>query len=697
MPAILVASAALVVGYVWVEGGERSGLTAVIGLLCLALAGVLAGRRSSSRAAAWGVTTSAALALVYLAFNSGGYAAGPVGGTAMVLAALLALALVVRRGTGRLDSVLIVGAAALAAYAFMQGLSVAWSNAPERALIDAGRTSTYLLLLLVGAVAASNLARLRALAAMITAALALVVLAGLAAWLAPDLLNPPEEFTTTRLSFPLGYWNGMGLMAAAAIVLSLHHARSGPAWQRVIAAGICPALAATLLFTFSRGGFVVLGIGLVVLVVLGASWPLLTAFAATVGPSVGAVAAAYGATLLADPAATQVQRTAEGHSVAGPIALWCALAAILAALLLIVERRLATRPPQWAPRPKAVRLVALAGLVAVLGAAAAAGAGTAVVERLEGFSDEGPTADRDLRARLTQFTASGRLEQYEAALDGFETQPVRGVGSGTWEFLWHQHRDTPAGVAEAHSLYVETLGELGLVGFALIVVALIALGIGLYRARTHIGDTPLLGAVAACFVMWLVHAGIEWDWELPATTAWVFPLLGGALAARTWEAEQLGSSGHAVLAVTGLALALVPAAIGIGAGAGDRAERRLADGDCLSAVDAAEKANRLLDVRPTPHAVVGICLAQEERYAEAASEIGRAVELDPESWRYHYLAGLVEGARRRDLRPPMRRAVALNPATPLMRGVRLQFLTDEPRDWRRETRRALRRLREVPE
>ena len=58
-----------------------------------------------------------------------------------------------------------------------------------------------------------------------------------------------------RLSYPLTYWNALGLLAGLGIVFCAHLTTSlqEPPLVRVLAAAPIPALACTILFTFSRG------------------------------------------------------------------------------------------------------------------------------------------------------------------------------------------------------------------------------------------------------------------------------------------------------------------------------------------------------------------------------------------------------------------------------------------------------------
>jgi hypothetical protein len=61
-------------------------------------------------------------------------------------------------------------------------------------------------------------------------------------------------------------------------------------------------------------------------------------------------------------------------------------------------------------------------------------------------------------------------------------------------------------------LYLETAAELGLVGLVLL---LAALGAPLVAAARQ----PHAGApAAAAYSTFLLHAGLDWDWEMPVTT-----------------------------------------------------------------------------------------------------------------------------------------------------------------------------------
>ena len=74
------------------------------------------------------------------------------------------------------------------------------------------------------------------------------------------------------------------------------------------------------------------------------------------------------------------------------------------------------------------------------------------------------------------------------------------------------------------------LGELGLVGLALL---LVALGVPLVLAVMRLpgGERHAYAAFLAAALTLLVHAGVDWDWEMPAVFLWFFAASGVVVAA----------------------------------------------------------------------------------------------------------------------------------------------------------------------
>jgi O-antigen ligase len=119
----------------------------------------------------------------------------------------------------------------------------------------------------------------------------------------------------------------------------------------------------------------------------------------------------------------------------------------------------------------------------------------------------------------------------EVALDAFEHEPARGRGAGTFALEWDRHRPTEYQIEDAHSLYFEIRGELGIIGLLLVTAAIILVLAG-FAARARGPDRVAGGALFGAGLAWTVHAGVDWDWEMPVVTCWFFTAGGLALAAR---------------------------------------------------------------------------------------------------------------------------------------------------------------------
>jgi O-antigen ligase len=141
-----------------------------------------------------------------------------------------------------------------------------------------------------------------------------------------------------------------------------------------------------------------------------------------------------------------------------------------------------------------------------VGAAAAVGLGLLLALPAGSLADE--LADR----------AGDRAWYWHVAWQEAAEAPLFGRGAGSFATSWLERLPVNVAVQDAHSVYLETLAELGLVGLALLVLAL---GIPLAAALRGVG-----AAAAAGYVAFLVQAGVDWHWELPAVT--VAGLLCGA-------------------------------------------------------------------------------------------------------------------------------------------------------------------------
>lgn len=101
-----------------------------------------------------------------------------------------------------------------------------------------------------------------------------------------------------------------------------------------------------------------------------------------------------------------------------------------------------------------------------------------------------------------------RTAYWRVAAREAEANPVAGSGAGTFADWWLRERPKPISTKEAHSLYVETVAELGPFGLALVLVVFVLPAAVARRS-------PLGAAVVA----YAVAAAADFHWELAGVTA----------------------------------------------------------------------------------------------------------------------------------------------------------------------------------
>jgi O-Antigen ligase len=450
-----------------------------------------------------------------LAFFSGGYfdeprLVGALAAWALAGAAAVATARPLpRSGSGRLA---LGGAAALAA---LTVASIAWAPLAGPALDDAQRALLYLGALVA---AAAFLPACRAFLEPALAGGALAVVSyGFSERFLPGLFDLRESATAGgRLEQPLTYWNAMGALAAMGLVLAARLAgdERRPAWLRAGAAAAAAPLGAGVYLTFSRGAIAALAAGLVVLAGLAPRRAQLRALALSV--ATGAIAALCCGLL---PWVRSLEQSGPAPGLQGLLALGAvATLAALAAWVTLRWTRQGAAEPRSAPR---LGLAGTAAAVALVGA-------VLLTAAIEGRPEAGSPADGARTERLRSLDST-RYDYWRVALDTFASHPLAGTGAGGFRVEWLRERDEPDASRDAHSLYLETLAELGLAGLA----ALLAFvgGLGLCARRAFRADPAALAGPIALVATWLVHGALDWDWEMPAVTLPAIVAAGAIVAA----------------------------------------------------------------------------------------------------------------------------------------------------------------------
>lgn len=499
-----------------------------------------------------------------LGFDQGGYSPASWVWSAALLAAsgVALLRARVRRPT-RLETAFLGALAGLFAWTLV---SATWSLDPTGSLLEAQRVLLYLATAVAFALLVRPTARGPMLAGVL-AAVALLCFAGLADVLVGDdpvgavSADPDSE---NRLSGPIGYANALALLAAMGVLLALGLA---VVVERLALRGLClavvPPLIVTLYFTYSRGGWLALAVG---------------------------------------------------------------LAAALGIRVRGIDRRLAV------PR----------GAAAVL---ALALAGTAVVR-----SFSAPTATPAAgSARLLTLSGSSRGDYWRVAGQDVEDHPVLGSGAGSYGRYWLRHRPVPQPAQDAHSLYLETLAELGPLGLGLLLVALGAPVAAAIKARGDALTPAALGPYAA----FLAHAAQDWDWELPAVTVVAILCAAALLAARRGN-RPLARPAQ----LAGGAVALSLAALVLAAYAGNR-ELAVAES---GSEGSARRAARLQPWSSEPWRLLGEARLARGEVAGARTAFLEGLERDDGDWELWVdLALASDGSQRRQA---LEQARSLNPRDP---------------------------------
>ena len=591
------------------------------------------------------IGVAAAAGMGALAAADGGYFPPSWGWTALVALWVVAAWLLL----GRVELAAgWLGLAFLGAFAGLAGwtwLSLLWTENTVQTALEGFRLIAYL-----GAAAAFVFVTRRetapALLRGVLAAITLVSAYGLATRLFPDRLGTYDPIATYRLSEPIGYWNGLGIFAAIGALLALGVlARDRSLLARCLAGAAFPVLLCTLFFTFSRGAWVALGVGFVAAFALDPRRLHLVVAAIVVGvPAALALLAGASSQALTERDSPLFAAVDQGRVVALIVVVCSIVAAAAVAALAAAERRV---HPARSVRLAFATLLALA-VVGASGAVLVKFGGPAELVRDAYDSFRVPaTEPEELEERLFSFSGSYRPELWEAAWDQYRDHPILGAGPGTYEEYWNRHRPISHIVRDAHNVYLETLGELGVVGFLFL---LIVLGVPLIAAFGARREPLAVGAFGA-YVAYLVHAGVDWDWELTGLTLPALACGVALIALRPTDAAPIapGTGVRFAGAATAIVLAGI-ALVGLVGSSAISASQEAAQAsppDYAEAEDQARKARRWARWSSEPWQRLGEAQLGRGEVAAARESFRKAVAKEPSDWQLWFdLAQASTGSER---------------------------------------------------
>ena len=628
--------------------------------------------------------------IVYLALNNGGYddiQRSEVGIAVwwMVLVGTVVGALPIAGGT-RAGRIML---GVLAAFAAWNALSLTWTESSERTAIELARVTTYLGVFAL-ALAVQGGERWRYLLHGVTAGIAIVCGVAVLSRMEPTWFpgQHTEQFVpgigiASRLAYPLNYSSGLGAFAAIGLPLLVAAASSARSlFGQACAAAALPVVALTLWLTSSSLSLPAVLIALIVFLALAPDRvpKLATLLIAGAGSAVLFAAEDQRGALDASFRNTLAQH--QGHELLVITIVVCAgVALVQTALGLLV--RYGPQPALLRVRGPQARVGALAAVGAVLIVAVVAGLPGELSDKWDHFKgqDAGTSPTTQTRsAQILDFSSSGRYQYWQAAVDAEKTDPLRGIGPGTFEYWYSQHGTYPGFVRDAHSLYIETLGELGIVGFLLIGgFSLVILAIGAGRALRGPPDARLgIAAATAGCAAFMGTAMVDWTWELgvlPVTFLALAALAvsGGSDESRPtrrassspWWRRNLGALATGVLSAVALIVIALPLA---GADAIDRSQSAAGHGNLTAALSDARQAAAVQPYAAAPRIQEALILEQLGDLPAAVQAAHAATRKEAANWRNWVVLSRLEA---RSGNAPgavaaYRRAAELNPRSGIL-------------------------------
>ena len=543
----------------------------------------------------------------------------------------------------RLDRVGVVTVAATAVLALWAGVSIAWSIAGDLSWEWLARGLVYTAFLTLGVLAGAlggGTRRIAAIAAIVLAAMLGWALLGVAV---PSLF--PDGDRIARLREPIGYWNALALLADAAIAFGLWVAHGPRIVARVAGCLLAYGAVLVVLLTQSRAG----AVGALAVLAL---WLLLSegrlpdalriVIAAT--PAVGVAGWAFTRPALVEDGSLRSDRVADGRLFA-VLALAGGLVVALAVWRVPIGRLVEDR--RETVRRTVVGVCAVALLVGAIGFVAKAGNPVSWVDSQ--FS-RGECVNQP--GRLTDLCANNRLQWWGEALDVAADRPVGGSGAGTFALARRRYRESATPVTEPHSVPLQLLADLGVIGLGLGLVVAGGALVGVRRAlgRAPGGDRAAAAALACLLLAYGVHALVDYDLDFLAVTGPALVALGTLLAAgRPRATLRAGFPGLVAVGAVGVAAIVLVALPRLAQGEVDRAFEAIDAGRLSEAVEAADRARLLNPLSLGPLQARAFAADAAGDRAAAVAWYEEATGLQPENPDTWYDLGLYHATATHDL------------------------------------------------
>jgi hypothetical protein len=332
-------------------------------------------------------------------------------------------------------------------------------------------------------------------------------------------------------------------------------------------------------------------------------------------------------------------------------------------------------PPRWLTvTPRRAGALLLAAVAACLLVALLAGAPARISHAWQDFKHPRAAAlHKDSIARFGTISGNGRYDYWKVAINATGGRLLGGSGAGTFQLLWTPRAPYYSYVQNAHSLYVETLAETGLVGVALLASFFaVVLGAAIRLAmRSRYESRVRVAGVAGALIAFYVAAASDWIWQVPALPAAFMLLAAALLAPRSRAGSQPAGSASLRMRLGTIAIAiasLVAIAIPLATVSSVReSQAAVAGGDPARALADARAAVRLEPGAASPQIQLALVLELRGDVAHALAAARTATVDEPANWSAWLIVSRLEAEAGHPAAAvtAYRRSRSLNPRSPL--------------------------------
>jgi hypothetical protein len=526
-------------------------------------------------------------------------------------------------------------------------LASTWSLSSGDSLQELSRVATYFAVLLLAiAIHRDRETAVRNTVHGVAAAVALVAGLALLSRLQPSVF-PAAQVTgqflpgaQNRLSWPLNYWNALAALIALGIPLVLAIATSARTLRaQAVAAAALPMMALCAYLTFSRGGAIEAAAALLVFMALAPDRiPKLATLLVAASGSVALIAGAVHRSAV-EHGLTNAAAHHEGASLLVVTILVCAGVALAQAGIGLAARH--GIPPRLLQvlRDRA-RWIAIGATAVIVVAALALGAPSHLVHEWQAFKQPNAAATRqDSLARFGAASGDGRYQMWVAAVHATSGHLLGGSGPGTFQLLWLPRAPFRSYVVNAHSLYVEALATVGVIGLALLVAFFVLVIASAFRlvTRTSYEARVRTAAVEGALIAFSIAAAFDWIWQVPVLPVAFLLLAASVLATTTRDSSSPQRRAPALVVRAVIVVVAIACMVGIGVplaatSAVRKSQAAASAGNTSAALADAREAVRLEPGAASPEMQVALVLEFRHDIAGAASA-GRQATLDePANW-----------------------------------------------------------------